>query len=200
MPTALRLATVAVAVLLLLVACTTEEQAASPESGDFSGPDVAFLQGMIPHHEDGVAMAALVEERSERDELRALARDIVDRQREQAQEMRTLLERAGAQQPDEDAGEGEHDELGEALTEDERTELRNLDGTPFDLTFLRLAVVAVHHGDEVDRDLLRARLLALAVVRAGAEELLHRVDHVSVRAKRSAWPWGAGSGAAASPR
>ena len=43
---------------------------------------------------------------------------------------------------------------------------------------LRLDVVAVHVGDEVDRDLLRARLLALAVVRARAEELLHRVDHV----------------------
>jgi uncharacterized protein (DUF305 family) len=152
MPTALRLATVAVAVLLLLVACTTEEQAASPESGDFSGPDVAFLQGMIPHHEDGVAMAALVEERSERDELRALARDIVDRQREQAQEMRTLLERAGAQQPDEDAGEGEHDELGEALTEDERTELRNLDGTPFDLTFLDRMIA---HHDSAIRDAQR---------------------------------------------
>ena len=32
-------------------------------------------------------------------------------------------------------------------------------------------------GDEVDRDLLRARLLALTVVGAGPEELLHGVDH-----------------------
>ena len=42
---------------------------------------------------------------------------------------------------------------------------------------LRLAVVAVHQGDEVDRDLLRARRLALAVVRARAEVLVHRLDH-----------------------
>src|SRR5690606_9952564 len=42
---------------------------------------------------------------------------------------------------------------------------------------LRLQVVAVHHRDEVDRDLLRARFLALAVVGAGAEVLLHGLDH-----------------------
>src|SRR5690606_29907192 len=40
---------------------------------------------------------------------------------------------------------------------------------------LGLHVVAVHVGDEVDRDLLRAGLLALAVVGAGAEEVLHGV-------------------------
>ena len=43
---------------------------------------------------------------------------------------------------------------------------------------LRLHVVAVEEGDEVDADLLRARLLALAVVGAGAEEALHHLDHV----------------------
>src|SRR3546814_7279680 len=42
---------------------------------------------------------------------------------------------------------------------------------------LGLGVVTVHVGDEVDRDLLRARLLALTVVGAGTEELLHGVDH-----------------------
>src|SRR5690625_3266716 len=42
---------------------------------------------------------------------------------------------------------------------------------------LGLDVVAVHVGDEVDRDLLRARLLALAMVGARTEELLHGLDH-----------------------
>src|SRR5207247_6314280 len=42
---------------------------------------------------------------------------------------------------------------------------------------LRLDVVAVQQGDEVDAYLLGARRLALAVVRAAAEQLLHRVDH-----------------------
>ena len=38
-------------------------------------------------------------------------------------------------------------------------------------------VIAVHEGDEVERDLLRARLGALAVVGAGTEEVLHGLDH-----------------------
>src|SRR5690606_41967363 len=42
---------------------------------------------------------------------------------------------------------------------------------------LRLEVVAVHHRDEVDGDLLRAGLLALPVVRARTEELLHLLHH-----------------------
>ena len=42
---------------------------------------------------------------------------------------------------------------------------------------LGLHVVAVHERDEVDRDLLRARRLALAVVRARAEPPLHLLDH-----------------------
>src|SRR5690242_637624 len=42
---------------------------------------------------------------------------------------------------------------------------------------LRLDVVAVQEGDEIDADLLGARRFALAVVGAAAEQLLHRVDH-----------------------
>jgi len=40
-----------------------------------------------------------------------------------------------------------------------------------------LAVVAVHHGDEVDADVLRTRRLTLAVVGARPEVLLHGLDH-----------------------
>src|SRR5438270_2411550 len=42
---------------------------------------------------------------------------------------------------------------------------------------LRLAVVAVHVGDEVEADLLRTRRVALAVVRARAEPALHLLHH-----------------------
>src|SRR5680860_647094 len=43
---------------------------------------------------------------------------------------------------------------------------------------LRLDVVPVHHGDEVEADLLGTGLVALTVHGAGAEVLLHPVDHV----------------------
>src|SRR5690606_5296817 len=42
---------------------------------------------------------------------------------------------------------------------------------------LRLDVVTVHHGDEVDRDRLGTGHLALAVVGARPEVLLHHLDH-----------------------
>ena len=43
---------------------------------------------------------------------------------------------------------------------------------------LGLEEITVHHGDEVDRDLLGACFLSLAVVRAGTEEQLHGLHHV----------------------
>ena len=44
----------------------------------FTGdPDVDFAQGMIPHHEGAIAMAEIVLEHGEDDEIRQLAEDII---------------------------------------------------------------------------------------------------------------------------
>ena len=58
----------------------------------------------------------------------------------------------------------------------------------FAVLALGLDVVAVGVRDEVERDLLRARFVALAVIGARAEVVLHGLDHVLGTDQRSAWP------------
>jgi uncharacterized protein (DUF305 family) len=147
-PRSRSLLVVLAALALAVAACASPEQQASPESGDFSGSDISFLQGMLPHHADGVGMAELVDERTEREELVAFAEQVRTRQQAEVAEMRELLERSGAGEGD---GGGEVDDDAEdALGDDDaertpaqRSELEALDGTPFDLTFLDRMIA--HH-------------------------------------------------------
>jgi uncharacterized protein (DUF305 family) len=122
---------------LAVAACGTPEQQASPESGDFSGTDVTFLRDMVVHHEEAVTMAELVFDRTDRDELGALAEQIVTVQRAEVEEMRELLSRAGTSTEGSDAAHEDHDEDG----------LADLDGTSFEVRFLDRMIA--HHRSAV---------------------------------------------------
>lgn len=52
--------------------------------------DAMFLEQMVPHHEDAVAMARIALERSRRPEIRSLAQDVVRVQTAEIEEMRDL--------------------------------------------------------------------------------------------------------------
>ncbi|MBN2247972.1 MAG: DUF305 domain-containing protein [Coriobacteriia bacterium] len=45
--------------------------------GTAGGVEAMFIEQMIPHHDDAIAMAELALDRAEHDEVRALARDII---------------------------------------------------------------------------------------------------------------------------
>ena len=55
--------------------------------------DRAFIDAMIPHHRSAIAMAEVALERSEKEEIRSLARDIMDAQRREIAQMRDWRER-----------------------------------------------------------------------------------------------------------
>lgn len=61
--------------------------------------DVAFMQGMIGHHAQAIVMAALVPERTERTDLRALAGRVIVSQQDEIAQMRAWLERRGEAVP-----------------------------------------------------------------------------------------------------
>lgn len=55
--------------------------AQSPDRSGTAATDAMFVEQMVPHHEDAIAMAELALERSERPEIRELAQGIVRTQR-----------------------------------------------------------------------------------------------------------------------
>lgn len=62
----------------------------------FTGdPDVDFAKGMIPHHEGAIAMAEIVLEHGEDDEIRQIAEDIIAAQESEIAFLKEWLQRHG---------------------------------------------------------------------------------------------------------
>ena len=57
--------------------------------------DIAFIQGMIPHHQGAVEMANIILEHGDDEEAKALARDIIAAQEKEITWMRSWLEKRG---------------------------------------------------------------------------------------------------------
>lgn len=83
-----------------------EHGAPAPEAPEppvregYTAGDVAFMQDMLTHHQQALVMTALVPERTERDQLRQLARRIDISQESEMALMRRWLERRGEAVPD----------------------------------------------------------------------------------------------------
>jgi uncharacterized protein (DUF305 family) len=67
---------VAILAALALAACGDD----SSENGAGNAVDVAFIQGMTPHHESAIAMAKIARKRGQSEYVKQLADDIVDSQ------------------------------------------------------------------------------------------------------------------------
>src|SRR5687768_8839525 len=71
----------------LLTACGSGEETgsstATQDGSQHNDADMTFVSGMIPHHQEAVEMAQLVESRTQRPELRALADTIITTQNQE---------------------------------------------------------------------------------------------------------------------
>jgi uncharacterized protein (DUF305 family) len=110
----------------------------------FTPADVRFMQGMIGHHSQALDMTALLPERTERDDMRMLARRIEVSQADEIQMMRRWLEARGQGVP----GPHAHHAPGAPLmpgmlSADEMAQLAAARGTAFDRLFL--ASMIKHH-------------------------------------------------------
>ena len=143
----------AVATALLVSSCTSpssnssdghtdhthgsESSAAAPNNA----ADVAFVSGMIPHHEQAVEMSALVPQRSTNPEVIKLAADISAAQEPEIQTMKGFLAKWNA------AGHEGHDmgAMTGMVDDGSMAKLETLKGADFDKLWLT-SMIGHHEG------------------------------------------------------
>lgn len=130
----------------------TAEEIAASDRPRYSEADVRFMQAMIGHHQQALNMTALVPERTDREDVRLIARRIELSQEDEIQLMERWLERRGETVPDRHdvhahAGSNGRPMYG-MLSEAEMAELAAARGEEFARLFL--AYMIRHHEGAVE--------------------------------------------------
>lgn len=114
----------------------------------FNAADIAYLQMMVPHHKAAIRMAKLVPERTAHQQLRDLAKKIIRVQKHEISHMCDLLAEIGKQPTK--PGEMNPIVMGiMGMMDPAMMEyLRSLEGTKFDLTFMRMMIP--HHKGAIE--------------------------------------------------
>jgi uncharacterized protein (DUF305 family) len=110
--------------------------------------DVAFMQGMIPHHVQALRMTRLVPDRTSRDDVPLFAERIDLSQEDELDLMRRWLEARDEEVPsltDHDHGLDDDELMPGMLTEEQLLELEAATGEEFDRLFLA-AMIRHHEG------------------------------------------------------
>jgi uncharacterized protein (DUF305 family) len=119
--------------------------------------DVAFARNMLPHHQQGVELAAMVPAHTANPDLRVIAAHIGADQQAEIKTLNLLLAQWHAQAPPDGGGHAGHEEMPMMGIVDQSTinELKSLDGTAFDTLWAR-SMISHHQGavrmahDEID--------------------------------------------------
>jgi uncharacterized protein (DUF305 family) len=122
------------------------EEAESIDDPAYTAADVAFVQGMIPHHQQALEMTALVGERADDPDLTTIAERIEVSQVAEIEQLEGWLTARGESVSGMHAGhgDGEHQMPG-MLTPREMARLERASGQRFDQLFL-LGMIRHHEG------------------------------------------------------
>jgi len=121
------------------------DEATSLAGTRYTEADVRFMQDMIPHHHQALVMSALVPERTNRNELLAVAGRIEKSQADEIEFMKNWLAERGEVVPDPTAHGAMHmhHTMTGMATPEQMAELEAADGAEFDRMFLELMIE--HH-------------------------------------------------------
>ncbi|HET6728249.1 MAG TPA: DUF305 domain-containing protein [Jiangellaceae bacterium] len=120
----------------------TGDEIAELDDAKYTEADVAFVQGMIPHHAQALVMTELVAERSGRNDLPLLAERMDVSQRDEIVLLEQWLEERGEDVPDASAGHdhGDGELMPGMLTDDDVARLEAASGRAFDELFLQYMI------------------------------------------------------------
>ena len=143
----------ALAAAFLLAACNQgggdQEQGTAPAEAAPSDADVTFTQNMIPHHQQAIEMAKLVDSHTDRPELHQLADSIITSQGQEITQREGWLRTWGKPiTPSEGHGGHGDTEMPGTMSEADMRRLMESTGTEFDLAFAEM--MAVHHQGALD--------------------------------------------------
>jgi uncharacterized protein (DUF305 family) len=123
---------------------------AQGQSAGYTAADVEFMQHMIGHHAQALAMTALIGDRTSTEAIRLLGQRISISQRDEIALMRHWLQARGEAVPDSGAAHGHHGDGHETLmpgmlTPEELARLAAAHGADFDRLFLE-SMIRHHEG------------------------------------------------------
>jgi len=125
-----------------------------PDDAEFNATDVAFAQGMIPHHAQAIAMADLALEISTDPDIQALAEQIKAAQDPEIEQMTTWLTEWDQTVPDPEAPMDENMDgaggmmMTGMMSEADMARLGNATGVDFDRLFLEMMIL--HHEGAIE--------------------------------------------------
>ncbi len=120
------------------------DEVAELETPGYTDADVAFVQGMIHHHQQALTMTALVAARAGRSDLPQMAERMDVSQRDEIAQLEAWLAERGEDVPDAHGAHGDAvDLMPGMLTAEQLAHLEAARGADFDELFLQYMVV--HH-------------------------------------------------------
>ncbi|WP_371589000.1 DUF305 domain-containing protein [Streptomyces virginiae] len=149
---------------------------APAQQGDHNAADIAFAQGMIPHHRQAIEMADLAETRAESAEVKKLAGEIKKAQDPEIKTLSGWLTSWGEKVPAEGGGHGGHDMSG-MMSAEEMKQLDSSSGKAFDTAFLTMMVkhhegaVAMAKTEQSDGKYQPAKDMAGAIITSQSAEI-----------------------------
>jgi uncharacterized protein (DUF305 family) len=144
------IAAAVVVIIMILIMNTGNDDDHTKMKASSNSTDVSFAQGMIPHHEQAIEMAKLVSSRSDNEDVKALAEDIVNAQDPEIKKLRAFLKSVDEPENSSHSMHGEesmNEQMGMA-TEDQLSEMQDATGPEFDQLFLDHMIR--HHEGAVD--------------------------------------------------
>lgn len=122
----------------------SSEELAELETPGYTDADVAFVHGMIGHHQQALMMTAMVDERAGRPDLPLLAERMEVSQTDEIARLESWLTARGEDLLDEHGGHGGHGEAGGLmpgmLDDAELAQLEAASGADFDMLFLQYMI------------------------------------------------------------
>ncbi|MFC9360570.1 DUF305 domain-containing protein [Rhodococcus sp. NPDC057014] len=157
--TSTALISAAAAAALVLTGCSSTDSAstpgattsAAPSQAPFNDADIAFVNGMYPHHAQAVKMADMVAGRTDNTDVVALAAAIKAAQQPEMDRMTAWLQQWGQPVPSSDMPGMDHGSMDHGdgmMSADRMAALAALSGTEFDRQWLTMMIE--HHEGAID--------------------------------------------------